>query len=135
MGSWQTLWTSKCLRRWQIIDFRGPWNSRVGSGGVPLVAVGAVELWKTPGFPRAAVAARQIHSSSEVGVATHRFCRRPLLLSFVRTPLPVGTAPVWDALDVDQRTGIVATLARLIANAAAARSKMGAAADPENHDE
>jgi hypothetical protein len=47
----------------------------------------------------------------------------------------VGTAPVWDELDADQRAEVVATLARLIANAAAARGKMGAAADPENHDE
>ena len=58
-----------------------------------------------------------------------------LLLSFVRTPQPVGTAPVWDALDADQRAEVVATLAGLIANAAVARSKMGAAAGPENHDE
>jgi len=51
-----------------------------------------VELWKTPCFPRAAVVAQQIHSSSEVRVTTHRFCRRldPPLLTHMVVDVPVG---------------------------------------------
>ena len=57
-----------------------------------------------------------------------------LLLSVLRTPTPAGAAPVWAALDEDQRAEVVATLARLIAKMAA-RSKGGGTADPESHDE
>ena len=59
-----------------------------------------------------------------------------LLLSFVSRPLlPKGTAPVWDALDDEQRTAVVATLARLIAKAAMAGSQLGVAADQGRNDE
>lgn len=42
-----------------------------------------------------------------------------LLLSFLRTPRPAGAAPVWDALDEEQRAEVVTMLARLIAKVAA----------------
>lgn len=58
-----------------------------------------------------------------------------LLLSFVKTSPSGATTPVWTALDADQRAAVVEILARLIANAVAARSQMGAAAEPESHDE
>jgi hypothetical protein len=58
-----------------------------------------------------------------------------LLLSFLRTPTRAGAAPVWAALDDAQRVEVVATLARLIAKMAAARSKSSGIADPESTDE
>ena len=56
-----------------------------------------------------------------------------LLMSFLKTP-PAAAAPVWDALDGEQRAEVVATLARLIAKVATARSETEAA-DRESHDE
>jgi hypothetical protein len=59
-----------------------------------------------------------------------------LLLSFLSAPvLPKGAAPVWDALDDEQRAAVVATLARLIAKAAMAGSQLGVAADQGRNDE
>ena len=58
-----------------------------------------------------------------------------LLLNFLRTPTRAGAAPVWAALDNAQRVEVVATLARLIAKMAAARSKDRGTADPESSDE
>jgi hypothetical protein len=59
-----------------------------------------------------------------------------LLLSFLSTPLPPkGTAPVWDALDDEQRAAVVAALARLIAKAATAGSQLAVAADQGRNDE
>jgi hypothetical protein len=36
-------------------------------------------------------------------------------LSFLEAPVPVGAAPVWNALDEEQRAKVIAMLARLIA--------------------
>ncbi len=58
-----------------------------------------------------------------------------LLLSFLSTPTPAGVAPVWAALDDDQRAEVVTTLVRLIAKMAAARSKGDATTETENNDE
>ena len=48
-----------------------------------------------------------------------------LLMSFLKAPPAQGAAPAWDALDNAQRNEIVTMLARLIANAAIARSEIG----------
>lgn len=45
-----------------------------------------------------------------------------LLLSFLETPPPALGAPVWKALDDEQRAEAVAALTRLIAKVAATRS-------------
>lgn len=58
-----------------------------------------------------------------------------LWMSFARTPPPEGTAPVWTALNDEQRAEIVAMLARLIAKAAAAGHERGVDVDEDNHDE
>ena len=58
-----------------------------------------------------------------------------LLMSFLRTPPVQGAAPAWDALDDEQRTEIVMTLARLIANVASVRSQMGVDGGERSHDE
>lgn len=57
-----------------------------------------------------------------------------LLMSFLETPPAQGAAPALDALEDEQRTAIVTLLARLIANAAAARNQVVADVG-ENHDE
>lgn len=36
-------------------------------------------------------------------------------LSFLEPPIPIGAAPVWNALDDEQRAKVIATLARVIA--------------------
>ncbi len=58
-----------------------------------------------------------------------------LLLSFLRTPQPPGAAPVWDAVDDEQRAEALTMLARLIAKVAAARSERGVAAVQVTHHE
>jgi hypothetical protein len=58
-----------------------------------------------------------------------------LLLSFLSTPTPAGAAPVWAALDEEQRAEVLTTLVRLIAKMADARSKGGAATETESNDE
>jgi len=51
-------------------------------------------------------------------------------LSLLETPPPVGTAPVWSALDAEQRALVVSVLVRLMAKAVAHDGKPDAA-DPE----
>lgn len=58
-----------------------------------------------------------------------------LLLSFLRTPQPAGAAPVWDALDDEQRAEVLTTLIRLIAKVAAVQSEKGVAAVQVTHHE
>jgi hypothetical protein len=58
----------------------------------------------------------------------------PLQLSFL-DKLPVhGEAPVWAALDDEQRALVLATLARLIANVACAPATTAIADEEKNHD-
>jgi len=40
-------------------------------------------------------------------------------LSFLEAPVPEGAAPVWTALDEEQRAKVIAMLARLIAKTVA----------------
>lgn len=56
-----------------------------------------------------------------------------LCLGFLETPPPPGAAPVWTALDDEQRALVVGTLARLIAQLAAAQLAR-TAADEEPDD-
>jgi hypothetical protein len=51
-------------------------------------------------------------------------------LSLLETPPPVGTAPVWSALDAEQRALVVSVLVRLMARAVAHDGEPDAA-DPE----
>lgn len=44
-------------------------------------------------------------------------------LSFLESPIPTGAAPVWDALDDEQRAKVIAMLARLIAKTIAEREQ------------
>jgi len=44
---------------------------------------------------------------------------QPQQMTLLEDPPPAGTAPVWSMLDEEQRTEIVARLARLIAKAIA----------------
>jgi len=44
----------------------------------------------------------------------------------------MGTVPVWDALDDEQRAAVVATLARLIAKAGMAGSQLDVAIEGRN---
>jgi len=57
-----------------------------------------------------------------------------LLLSFLRMRIP-GTAPVWAALDDEQRAEVVSTLARLIVKTVAARNADAVSSALESHDE
>jgi len=52
-----------------------------------------------------------------------------------KIPPPAGAAPAWAALDDEQQAEVVATLARLIAKVAAARSEMRAAHTEEKGNE
>jgi hypothetical protein len=52
-------------------------------------------------------------------------------LSLLETLLPAGAAPVWTALDVEQRALVVWTLARVMANTAVAQRESASAADEE----
>lgn len=56
-------------------------------------------------------------------------------MSFLEIPLPAGAAPVWAALDEQQRAEVVKTLARVIANVADARRAKGKPGDEEKGDE
>ena len=56
-------------------------------------------------------------------------------LSFLETAPPPGVAPVWTALDDEQRAMIVAVLARLIAKVGAPRDEPAAVASEESIDE
>ncbi len=58
-----------------------------------------------------------------------------LKLSFVQLQQPDGVAPVWPALDNEQRSEVLATLARLIAKMAVSPSEAAMAADEVNTDE
>ena len=51
-------------------------------------------------------------------------------MTFLETLPPAGTAPVWAALDEQQRAEVVTTLVRLIVQVATARS--GATAAPDS---
>jgi len=59
----------------------------------------------------------------------------PLQMSFLETPPPAGVAPVWTALDDEQRAEVVATLARLIAKVAVGRNDELEAETTEKSDE
>jgi len=59
----------------------------------------------------------------------------PLQMSFLEQLLPEGGAPVWGALDPEQRALVVATLARLIAKVAADPSPRLAVAGEETDHE
>lgn len=48
-------------------------------------------------------------------------------LSLLETPPPIGTAPVWSALDAEQRALVVSVLVRLMARAVAHDGKPDAA--------
>ena len=56
-------------------------------------------------------------------------------LSLLDRHLPAGTAPVWDALDAEQRALVVSTLARLMAKAALAQREPQGTADKEKGDD
>ena len=58
-----------------------------------------------------------------------------LLMSFLETPSPPGSAPVWTALDQDEQAEVEAVLARLIAKLALARDQTHAADAEEDGDE
>jgi len=58
----------------------------------------------------------------------------PLQLSFLDKQPPDGAAPVWAALDDEQRTLVVAILARLIARIAIAPASTTLADEEQNHD-
>ncbi len=57
-----------------------------------------------------------------------------LLMSFLETP-PPGRAPVWAALDDEQRAEVEAALARLIAKVAAAPNQVDEAQSKRKDDE
>lgn len=59
----------------------------------------------------------------------------PLQTSFLEKLLPEGVAPVWVALDQEQRTLFVAALARLIAKIAADHSHLLAVGGEETDHE
>lgn len=56
-----------------------------------------------------------------------------LTLGFLETPTPLDAAPVWDALDDDQRAVVVLTLARLIAKLAAVHLALTVADEEPDH--
>ncbi len=61
--------------------------------------------------------------------------RQTVQMSFLETPPPAGAAPVWGTLDGQQRTEVVAALARVIAEAANAESADRRTGDEEKGDE
>jgi len=58
-----------------------------------------------------------------------------LQMTFLETPPPAGFAPIWTALDDEQRAEVVAALACLIAKVTAGRSDEPAAETKEKSDE
>lgn len=58
-----------------------------------------------------------------------------LQMSFLKTAPPAGIAPVWTALDTEQRAEVVAALGRLIAKMAATPDEEPAAHNEEKGDE
>jgi len=56
-------------------------------------------------------------------------------MSFLETPPPAGVAPVWTALDEEQRALVVAALARLIAKVSTLQDQQAAVSTQESSDE
>ena len=56
-------------------------------------------------------------------------------MSFLETPPPSGVAPVWTALDEEQRAIVVAALARLIAKVGILQDEQAPVGSEESIDE
>jgi hypothetical protein len=55
-------------------------------------------------------------------------------LSLLEAPMPAGAAPVWDALDTEQRALVVSMLVRLIARAVGATDRTAPTDGEKSHD-